>query len=108
MNTEKNKSMLCVKENIITKVIKFIKKIFKRNIQQSDIENKNSLSTNNLQKTKQEILEIYSEAKKGKYDLNKLQLEEIQMLNKLIESEIEIKTKKLDQIITETKIIKKY
>lgn len=107
MNVEENKSMICVKENIITKVIKFLKRIFKSNIQQPDIENKASLSTSNLQRTKQEMIEIYSEAKKGKYDLNKLQLEEIQMLNKLIESEIEIKTKKLDQIITETRI-KKY
>lgn len=57
--------------------------------------------------TKSEILEIYSKAKKGNYDLNQLSTEDIDMLNKLLEAEIQIKTKKLDEIITDTNM-KKY
>lgn len=56
---------------------------------------------------KRELLEIYSKAKKGNYDLNQLPTEDIEMLNKLLEEEIKIKAKKLDEIITDTNM-KKY
>ncbi len=51
---------------------------------------------------KKELLEIYDKAKAGKYDLKQLEIDELKMLNKLIKAEIEIKTKKLDEIVTDT------
>ena len=101
---KENKSMICVKENIFTKMLKFIKNILSKRKKKQEIKIETCSNTNNIRQ-KSELLSIYNKAKKGKYDLNTLEIEEIKMLNKLIEAEIEIKTKKLDEIITETKMM---
>ena len=49
-------------------------------------------------RSKSELLNIYSKAKKGKYDLRNLELREIQLLNKLLKEEIKIKIRKLEEI----------
>lgn len=101
---QENKSITTVKDNIFTKTIKFIKRLFtNKEIKKAKINEIHINKTIN-RRTKEELMEIYAKAKKGEYDLNSLDIEDIRMLNKMIETEIEIKTKKLDEIVTDTRM----
>lgn len=97
---QENKSITTVKDNIFTKTRNFIKRLFTNKEIKNDVIKETPMD----RRTKEELIEIYAKAKRGKYDLNSLDIEDIRMLNKMIETEIEIKTKKLDEIVTDTRM----
>lgn len=98
---QENKSIATVRGNIFTKAIDFIKKLFiNKKIESSKI----CIDKAKTRKTKEELVNIYAKAKRGEYDLDRLEIEDIEMLNKMIEAEIAVRTKKLDEIVTDTKM----
>lgn len=101
---QENKSITTVKDNIFTKTRNFIKRLFTNKEIKNDVINETPIDKTMNIRTKEELMDIYAKAKKGKYDLNSLDIEDIRMLNKMIETEIEIKTKKLDEIVTDTRM----
>jgi len=97
-------SLVCVKENLFVKIRKFFKNLFRKEVKKSDKVNNEEIIVNELDvvqsKTKEDIMNIYSKAKKGEYDLENLEVEEIHMLNDLIEEEIKLKAEKLKQLMS--------
>ena len=59
------------------------------------------------QKSKDEILELYKDAKSNKVDINDFSIEELKMMIKLCEEEISIIKHRIDSEITETNISKR-
>ena len=95
--------MIYTKENVFKRFLNIIKKLFiKEKIKQIEAPKEEEKVI--IKKTREELEEIYNKAKKGEYDLNILEIEDIKMLNKMIEAEIELKESKLDEIETDIKI----
>ena len=65
-----NSSLMCVKENAWTKVMKFFKKVFKKDKINKDEEKEVLVAK---VRTKEELMEIYNKAKKNEYDISCLE-----------------------------------
>ena len=93
-----NSSLMCVKENAWTKVMKFFKKVFKKDKINKDEEKEVLVAK---VRTKEELMEIYNKAKKNEYD--KIRAENIYLKTELANF-LNGKTKKsLSEFMAENK-----
>lgn len=108
-----NKELIIVKENVFTKIVKFFKRLFKKNRNAIEVdivnnENIEKIKEEKIQKyeeDKKHFLQLYDQVKKGEVDLLSLEQEQLKRICVLLEEEIKIE----DSIIEKTKEkLKKY
>ena len=94
--------------NIFEKIRIFFTRIFSNRDVKKIEEPKEPIKKINVekQKEKEDFFEIYKKIKKREYDLNELSEEQARKEIAILDSEIEMKKKKLDQGITELNILK--
>ena len=94
--------------NMFNSIKNFFKRIFlNKNIRKIEEAKEVVSPRNNInQSEKEDFFEIYNKVKRREYDLNNLSEEQAEKVITILDSEIEMKKKKLNQGITELNILK--
>lgn len=94
--------------NMFNSIKNFFKRIFlNKNIRKIEEAKEVVSPRNNInQSEKEDFFEIYNKVKRHEYDLNNLSKEQAEKVITILDSEIEMKKKKLNQGITELNILK--
>ena len=94
--------------NMFNNIKDFFTRIFlNKNIKQIEEAKEVASPRNNINQTeKDNFFEIYNKIKKHEYDLNNLSKEQAEKVITILDSEIEMQKKKLNQGITELNILK--
>ncbi len=112
---KETKDLLIVQENIFSKIRNFFRNIFKKNTEiNNNIDNrkekyknnKNDFFKNNSYKENERDLKIINKIKKNPSLIDKMSLEELQEVKKVIENRQQFLDKKLAKLKTDFAIIK--
>jgi len=98
-----NKGLIEYKENIFSKIRRFILKIFKKK-ENAPSSKRDTMTLEQYEEEKREILELYKKIKENQIDIMEISQDKALKINELYKAEIKIKNKRLEQITTERKI----
>ena len=96
-----NKQLIEYKENIFTKIKNFFKNIFRKKQVNSNIEKTaiipEEIKKENYKIDKKEFMDIYEKSKTGDIDLFTIPVDKLEKMCILLEEEIKIKERNLDE-----------